>query len=394
VPFNPRTSDARIVLGVIASSEGPSAHGDDEIIRGLRVWAGRLEGGGISYTPKVVTPIHGRFGGHLTAPVRLDVARTDGTPQAAAAAARRLIGQGADVLVGPTSAASLAAVSEVAARRRVMMLSISKPAAPVPPPRTSTWLRVPSADQLDGTLSVVGERSTATGSPRRLAIVSAAGSWRARAERAAASAAQRVTPTRVYDAAGPGGAARAIAAAAGSRPAAIVAFAPLRQAGRWFRDARGAGASIPWVLVAGDAAGAERELRGMRVAVEVPWSPETPRSGRLFRNGADFSAAYERAYGSPPTTQAIAGAALGLTLDAMVAFGRSTDPTRMLLVREQLNVLSIWGGLTFDHGEQRRPTSQLVLVDHGRIRQISPSPRPDAGLHSSLLLRSSTPPGR
>src|SRR4051812_36874519 len=173
VPFNPRTSDDRIVVGVIASSEGPSAHGDDEVIRGLRVWATRLAGGAISYTPKVVVPIHGRFGGRLTAPVRLDVARTPGGPEQAAAAARRPIRQGADVLVGPTAPASLAAVSEVAARRRVLLLSINRPPAPVPTPRTSTWLSIPSAGQLDGTLAVVGARANAVGAPRRLAIVSA-----------------------------------------------------------------------------------------------------------------------------------------------------------------------------------------------------------------------------
>ena len=43
VPFNPRTGDDRIVLGVIASSEGPSAHDDDEVIRGLRAGGETLE---------------------------------------------------------------------------------------------------------------------------------------------------------------------------------------------------------------------------------------------------------------------------------------------------------------------------------------------------------------
>src|SRR5215213_4747100 len=94
VPFNPRTGDDRIVVGVIASSEGPSAHADDEIIRGLRVWAARLADGAITYTPKLVVPIHGRFGGHLKALVRLEVAHAGSRPAEAAAAARRLIAHG------------------------------------------------------------------------------------------------------------------------------------------------------------------------------------------------------------------------------------------------------------------------------------------------------------
>jgi ABC-type branched-subunit amino acid transport system substrate-binding protein len=394
VPFNPRTGDDRIVLGVIASSEGPSAHDDDEVIRGLRVWAGRLEEGGISYTPRRIVEIHGRFGGHLTATVQLEVVHAGPQPAEAALAARRLVRGGANVLVGPTSPAALAAVSQFAARRRVLLLSIAKPPASAGRPRTHTWLTIPSADQLDGTLAMVRQRAVASGAPARIAILSAGGAWEARAQAAVMRADRRLVQARAYDA-GRLGAGRALAAAARVRPAAIVTFAPLRQARAWFRGARGKGASIPWVLTAGDAAAAARELRSERVAVEVPWSPETPRTGRIFTNGHDFTAAYERAYGGLPPTRAIAGAALGLTLDAMVAYGRSTDPTRMLLVREQMNVMSIWGALQFHHGQGRTPTSQLVLVDHGRIRQIAPpTPPPSPAKAPSLLLRSSVPPGR
>jgi ABC-type branched-subunit amino acid transport system substrate-binding protein len=378
---------------VIASSEGPSAHDDDEVIRGLRVWSGRLDQGGISYTPRRIVEVHGRFGGHLSATVQLEVVRTGAQPAEAALAAQRLVRGGANVLVGPTSPAALAAVSQFAARRRVLMLSITRPPVSAGRPRTNTWLSIPSADQLDGTLALVRERADARKAPARMAILSAGGPWAARAHGAVTGAERRLVQARAYDASRLG-ARRALAAAARSRPAAIVTLAPLRQARAWFRAARGMDASVPWVLTAGDAAAAARELRSERVAVEVPWSPETPRTGRIFTDGHDFSAAYARAYGGLPPTKAVAGAALGLTLDAMVAFGRSTDPTRMLLVREQMNALSIWGALEFDHGQERTPTSQLVLVDHGRIRQIAPPPPSSTATAPFLLLRSSVPPAR
>ena len=389
VPFNPRPAEDQIVVGVIASSDGPGARADRELVRGLTLWSSRLENGGIAYRARHAVAIHGRFGGELSVPVRLEVVHTHAPPENAALAARDLLRRGAQILVAPTSPDARAAVARFAARRRVLLLSTDRPTS-ARPPSTSTWLRQPAADQLNGTVATISAQMASGTATGPVAILYAGGSWRERARRAAADADRRHVPAVAFDVARRG-TRGALAAAGRLKPSLIVAFAPLGQAGRWFRTAR---AATPWVIVADEAAQAAHALRRLRVAVEVPWSPATPRSGALFANGAEFTAAYAHAYGGIPTTEAAAGAGLGLTVSSMVPLARSTDPTRMLRAREYMDAPSVWGALTFDHGEERLPNSQLVLVDHGRVRQIAP-PAPSAKpAQGSRLLRSSVPPGR
>jgi hypothetical protein len=288
------------------------------------------------------------------------------------------------VLAAPTDPAQLAAVAAVARRRRVLLLSLGAP-PPTGSARTTTYLGSPDPSELSGTFAVVH------GGTSRVAALYAGDSWRPKADRAVATARRRGMPARALDVAKLG-VRGALIAAGRTRPAVIVAAAPAREAVRWMRQGRRAGAHVPWVVIAASAPAAARAASAGRVAMEVPWSPAA-QDQWLFTRLGEFASRYSRAYGRAAGTIAAQGATLGLILDGMIDRARSTDPSRMLAARALMTVPGFWGALRFRRGTSLPIASQLVLLDGGRIRQVAPIV-PGGSPQSQLrMLSLSVPPG-
>jgi branched-chain amino acid transport system substrate-binding protein len=65
-------------------------------------------------------------------------------------------------------------------------------------------------------------------------------------------------------------------------------------------------------------------------------------------SGADFAAAYEAAFGDPPTYHVAGGYAAGLILQKAIMDADSVDPTKVKAALEAFNLFTFYGGTKFD----------------------------------------------
>ena len=65
-------------------------------------------------------------------------------------------------------------------------------------------------------------------------------------------------------------------------------------------------------------------------------------------SGADFAAAYQTAYGDPPTYHAAGGYAAGLLLQKAMLNAGTTDPAKVKAALEAMNLFTFYGSIKFD----------------------------------------------
>ncbi len=69
-------------------------------------------------------------------------------------------------------------------------------------------------------------------------------------------------------------------------------------------------------------------------------------------NGADFAAAYEAAFGDPPTYHAAGGYAAGIVLEKAILDADSTDTEAVKAALNAMNMMTFYGGIQFDTSEE------------------------------------------
>jgi hypothetical protein len=376
-PYNPFDSSGVLTVGVLVDEH---AGGSREMLRGLEIWQDeeRRRGG-------IPVPFRDSIG------VKVYVEDAGRTGASARAGVRRAVSKGATVIVGPPERDPLIAVARQAAASRVLLI------APTPRPldlaatRSQTFLAWPEPGDVTTALDAVDrladsaprrDRRRGRGSRGRIGVLYVPGYWGRQAERAIELAEARNYTVReaAVDATSASAAIRRVDR---SPTVVVFAFGSLRQSLRWFRSASRTGAR--WILSADDLSTAVPEVGGTRAALSVPWAFTRDTGSELFGPG-EFTRKFRLAHNRLPRTGAAAGAAVGLAISRLVGTARSTDPTRLLRARDDLNEPSLWGRLIFEDGMQRDEPGALVLVDAGRIRQIAPQP------FDFRLLRASVPP--
>jgi Periplasmic binding protein len=366
-----RTADV-LTVGVIADTSTGNRAGA-HYIRGIRLWLSRVrETNGIPYN----TNQH--------AAVRLVVRDSRGQPRRAGEIARQLVKQGASVIFGPLDPDELTTVADTTDRNAGTLLF-----SPIPRPSTlptmphATFLYRPPVGDLHAALDVVSllpARSKDTVARRRVVLLTERGEWALRAHSGQLLAQQRAFDARLVKV-------RSTNADAALKTVpgpldAVITIAPFRRGLGWFAQSRRT-SRTPWILVAPDLATAVEPSRRHRVAVTVPWSPISIGGDRIFPP-TDFSATYEAVYGESPSLDAAAGAALGALLNELVIGARSTDPSRLLRAREELEGNSFWGPLSFQNGEQAPFAPYVVLLNRGTPLNIWPPPARVKALRLSI----------
>ncbi len=69
-------------------------------------------------------------------------------------------------------------------------------------------------------------------------------------------------------------------------------------------------------------------------------------------SGADFAAAYEAAFGDPPTYHAAGGYAAGIVLEKAILDADSTDTEAVKAALNAMNMMTFYGGIQFDTSEE------------------------------------------
>ena len=395
-PYNPNRTSPRLTIGYVGSLTGGSVR-DTEVLRGIRVWLHKLNAdGGIA------------FARNRVAAVRLLVYDDRGSSRAAREGAEQLIRRGAGILFAPTNPEALTAVADVAMKKRVLLVApVPRPVA-VPRATAQTFLNGAPVGGMSASLDVLdrivapprargrggrerGERTdnreTGRARPRgRIAILTTPGKWARRARVAVQNATER-TYVVLLRRTGQRGRAT-LDALRRWQPDAVLVVAPPSQAKRLYEA--GGALRVPWIIAAEDARAALDLHRADRIAVEVPWSPTTLRGGDVFPPRA-FTQDYVDTYGDLPTRDAAAGAAMGVVITQMVLGARSTDPTRMLKARDELEEPSFWGRLKFENGQQVPDAPSLLLLDRGRLVPMWPEQRRPNRLRSSVPQRARRP---
>lgn len=356
IPIATYPTDDRLVVGVIADTRSAEGSKANEYLRGIRLWQYRLdELGGIPYG------IAG-FMQPRVAAVDVRIRDDRGSPREAARAAERLVATGATVLFGPPAADELEAVSIVAARGRVALLSPIKRPASVPRRRLFTFFGPPAVGDFHGVLDAYAAllKKTTPRRPRssvRIAVIAQAGDWAMRGREAVNLAKLRAYRSELFRV-DETSAATQFAAAQAFRPDVLLVSAPYEIGRTWAARYRGQSRAI-WALAAPEVRLVEAAPPPPSVVVTVPWSPTPPSGGLIFPPGR-FIEMYRDAYGGTPSSDAAAAAALGELLTVLVITARSTDTLRILGARTGLNAGSHFGPLNFNRGEQS-PSSPVVV---------------------------------
>jgi hypothetical protein len=158
----------------------------------------------------------------------------------------------------------------------------------------------------------------------------------------------------------------------------VLVAAPVEDAMRWFESApRRPG--VPWVIGAPDVGPALAAAGRTTVAVSVPWSP-TSNQGET----AALADIYTSLHGGQPTTDAAAGATLGILLARAVQDAKATIGARLIGAFERLDALTPWGQVRFTDGDAVTPPAQVILLDRGVPRSIFPFPPVPGRLQESL----------
>jgi len=80
-------------------------------------------------------------------------------------------------------------------------------------------------------------------------------------------------------------------------------------------------------------------------------------------SGADFSAAYEAAFGDKPTYHAAGGYAAGLVLQKAMLDAGSVDPEAVRAALEAMDLFTFWGGTRFDTS----PEAHGLQLNHSMV---------------------------
>jgi hypothetical protein len=238
----------------------------------------------------------------------------------------------------------------------------------------ATFLYRPPVGDLHAALDVVFKRPRygrgGTVFKRRVALLTQSGEWALRAREGQFLARQRAFDAQVIQV---GGANAGAALKIVRHPLdAVITVAPFRRAVKWFAQAH-TRSRTPWILATADLASGIEVARPYTVAVTAPWSPTSGGGDPVFPP-MDFATTYEAVYDRPPSSDAASGAALGALLTQLVAVARSTDPSRLIRARDALKSGSLWGPLSFRHGEQAAFSPYVVLLDRGKTVNIWPPP--------------------
>jgi branched-chain amino acid transport system substrate-binding protein len=107
--------------------------------------------------------------------------------------------------------------------------------------------------------------------------------------------------------------------------------------------------------------------------------------------GEDFAAAYEAAYGDPPTYHVAGGYTAGLLLQKAIVDADSTDPEAVKAALNAMNLMTFFGAIQFDtsedaHGLQiahKMVVAQWQLNDAGELVRVIIAPA-DVATHDPL----------
>ncbi len=98
--------------------------------------------------------------------------------------------------------------------------------------------------------------------------------------------------------------------------------------------------------------------------------------------GEDFAAAYEAAYGDPPTYHVAGGYTAGLVLQKAIIDADSTDPEAVKAALNAMNLMTFYGAIQFDtsedaHGLQiahKMVVAQWQMNDAGELERVIVAP--------------------
>lgn len=364
---DPRVEAAgpRIVIGFAGN---PADARDREVLRGLRIWTRLLDAStrGIAFAPRRVAAVT----------VRVPRANAGADP---AGATRELLRRGATVVIAPPDAERAAEVVEVVrSHPDVLLLSPVRRTAAIRRIPQAFFLARPNPYEFQQVYDVLALRRRA--SSNRVVILTDRAPWPVEARNAFRAAQTRGISATIAEVRG-GDVAAALRDVELDRQGAILVTAPTTTAIRWFERARtiDGAADLPWVVGARDVPRADLPEGG--IAVSVPWSPTSTAGG-----APELAAMYSDLYGSPATADAAAALTLGTLLTDAAERAQTTVGIRLQRTMAEAKLLTAWGQVTFEQGEQEpAPPAQVVLASPDALRGIWPAPQ------SPQLLRRSVP---
>ena len=369
-----RVTDDQVIVGVVADLTGHSGTSDELLVRGLRLWDGRVaERGGLTY----------QTGGRKAA-LTLSVADSRGSTRGARTAAAGLLRRGAHVLIGPSSASGTAAAAAEAREHGALFLGAERRPPTVPADSLSRFLTPPRLGDFTGALDAFNASRPAPRRPASIkaAVIATIGGWGVRARRTMALVRARGYTARLFRIQARENVVELQRAVGAFEPDIVLLSTPYETAIALAGSSQFADAQLVAVPARDIEQLAVRPTR--KLVVALPWTPSERQGGVMFPPG-ELNSVYKDAYGSSLRRDVAAGASLGELLSASILLAQSTDMSRVVRAIDRVATGSPAGVLQFKDGEQVQPTSAAVVArPRGPLTHLWPGPPASGWLQGHL----------